>query len=129
MRFHFVDGGCVSSANRFQQLLGLALQLVEICVFAEGASGKRLVHNELLSRLRVHVSRCARCPLARAEKSPSKQDMPRSFSGGHSPSRGHGGALTRQRHLTKATGCTSLSVEHSGTTGRITPDPPKCLWP
>src|SRR5579863_10177245 len=81
MRFHLRNRGGVCGAKRLQQFLGLTLELIEIRVLAECASGKGLVHNELLSWLRFHVSRCARCPLARAEKSSSKQDISRSFQG------------------------------------------------
>src|SRR5437773_574684 len=51
---------------------------------------------------------CARCPLTRAEKSSSQQEVVRTDPGGRSPSRGHGGALTR-------------SAQHSGTSGTAQP--------
>jgi hypothetical protein len=46
--------------------------LIEVRMFAQRARRLGLFHNELLSRLRLSVSRCARCPLARAEKSSLK---------------------------------------------------------
>jgi len=49
--------------------LAWRFELIDVRVFAQSARRLRLFHNELLSRLRISVSRCARCPLARAEKS------------------------------------------------------------
>src|SRR5438094_617489 len=51
MRVHLADRGGLSSAEGLQELFRLALELVEVGVLAERASGKRLVHDELLSWL------------------------------------------------------------------------------
>jgi hypothetical protein len=60
---YFRRGTRIASQECSEQFLGLTLELIEIRMSAQFASGLRLFHNELLSG--------ARCPLVRAEKSSS----------------------------------------------------------
>jgi hypothetical protein len=63
------DRGRIFRAKCVMQFLRLTLELIQIRMLANFASGQAAIHNELLSlRLRDPRQRDTRCPLARAEK-------------------------------------------------------------
>ena len=82
MRVYLGDGIWLAGVECRHQFLGLAFELIDVRVFAQSARRLRLFHNELLSRLRISVSRCAWCPLARAEKSSLQLQIETSYLGG-----------------------------------------------